>query len=214
MPFDTLKYTRCAVIVHGKSEFHLVRFIYTNLHLSVKIISKDKGRGSIQINGLKELLNKKCHRTLSAFSKEYSVEYDKKEKKLKNFKLFIIMDTDDCSEKNKSEFISGEMFRGHPLQEYIVPIYNITNLEDVMIKAGIMIKRISDSEKGTYYSKIFPINTEPVSNGTLKQIRLFASKIKGVKQTNMLEFVEYCFEQIPDEKLWEEGGEDSKEQIK
>ncbi len=83
-----------------------------------------------------------------------------------------------------------------------------------MIKAGIMIKRISDSEKGTYYSKIFPINTEPVSNGTLKQIRLFASKIKGVKQTNMLEFVEYCFEQIPDEKLWEEGGEDSKEQIK
>ena len=209
-----MPFYKSALIVHGKSEFHLVRFIYTNLHLSVKIISKDKGRGSIQINGLKELLNKKCHRTLSAFSKEYSVEYDKKEKKLKNFKLFIIMDTDDCSEKNKSEFISGEMFRGHPLQEYIVPIYNITNLEDVMIKAGIMIKRISDSEKGTYYSKIFPINTEPVSNDTLKQIRLFASKIKGVKQTIMLEFVEYCFEQIPDEKLWEEGGEDSKEQIK
>lgn len=58
MPFDTLKYTRCAVIVHGKSEFHLVRFIYTNLHLPVKIISKDKGRGSIQINGLEDLLNK------------------------------------------------------------------------------------------------------------------------------------------------------------
>lgn len=53
MPFDILKYTRCAVIVHGKSEFHLVRFVYTNLHLPVKIISKDKGKGSIQINGLK-----------------------------------------------------------------------------------------------------------------------------------------------------------------
>ena len=124
------------------------------------------------------------------------------------------MDTDDCSEEVKKLYISGEMFKGHPLQEYIVPIYNIANLEDVMIKSGIMIKRIPDSEKGTYYSKIFPINTEPVSNDTLKQIRLFASKIKGVKQTNMLEFVEYCFEQIPDEKLWEEGGEDSKEQIK
>lgn len=214
MPFDTLKYTRCAVIVHGKSEFHLVRFIYTNLHLPVKIISKDKGRGSIQINGLEDLLNKKCFKSLSTFSKEYSVEYDKKEKKLKNFKLFIIMDTDDCSEKIKNEFVSGEMFRGHLLQEYIVPIYNITNLEDVMIKAGIMIKRISDSEKGTYYNKIFPINTEPVSNDTLKQIRTFASKIKGVKQTNMLEFVEYCFEQVPNEKLWEEGGKDTKEQIK
>ena len=39
---------------------------------------------------------------------------------------------------------------------------------------------------------------------------MFASKIKDVKQTNMLEFVEYCFEQIPNEKLREEGAEDSK----
>ncbi len=206
MPFDTLKYTKCAVIVHGKSEFQLIRFIYTNLHLPVKIISKDKGKGSIQINGLKDFLNKKQFRTLSGFANEYSVEYVKKDKKLKNFKLFIIMDTDDCSERSKNEYVSGEMFREHPLQEYIVPIYNITNLEDVMIKAGIMIKRIPDSEKGAYYSKIFPINTEPLSSDTLRQIRLFASKIKGVKQTNMLEFIEYCFEQIPNEKLWEEGG--------
>lgn len=205
MPFDTLKYTKCAVIVHGKSEFQLIRFIYTNLHLPVKIISKDKGKGSIQINGLKDFLNKKQFRTLSGFANEYSVEYVKKDKKLKNFKLFIIMDTDDCSERSKNEYVSGEMFREHPLQEYIVPIYNITNLEDVMIKAGIMIKRIPDSEKGAYYSKIFPINTEPLSSDTLRQIRLFASKIKGVKQTNMLEFIEYCFEQIPNEKLWEEG---------
>lgn len=205
MPSDVLQYTKCAVIVHGKSEFLLTRYIYTNLHLPVKIISKDKGRGSIQINGLKELLNKKSFKTLSTFAKEYSVEYDKKGKQLRNFKLFIIMDTDDCSEKARKEYISGEMFRGHPLYKYIIPIYNIANLEDVMIKAGIMIKRIPNSEKGTYYSKIFPINTEPVSNDTLKQIRTFASKIKGVQQTNMLEFVEYCFKQIPNENLWEEG---------
>lgn len=121
MPFDTLRYTKCAVIVHGKSEFHLVRFIYTNLHLPVKIISKDKGKGSIQINGLKEFLNKKHFKTLSAFANEYSVEYDKKAKELKNFRLFIIMDTDDCSEVMKQEYISGELFRGHPLRKYIVP---------------------------------------------------------------------------------------------
>lgn len=201
MPFDTLKYTKCAVIVHGKSEMHLVQFIYTNLHLPVKIISKNKGRESIQINGLRDFLNKRYFRTLSTFANEYSVEYDKKTKKLKNFKLFIIMDTDDCSERVKAEYISGEMFRGHPLQEYIVPIYNIKNLEDVMIKADIMTKRIPDSQKGTYYSKIFPINTEPVSVDTLFQIRTFASKIKGLQQTNLLVFVEYCFEQIPNETL-------------
>lgn len=210
MPCDTLRYTRCVVIVHGKSELHLTKFIYTNLHLPVKIISEHKGRGSIQINGLKDYLSKKTFENLSVFAKEYMIEYDKKTRKLKNFKLFIIMDTDDCSEEIKKEYVSGEMFRGHPLQEYIVPIYNIANLEDVMIKAGITTKRIPDLKKGIYYSKIFPINTEPVSSDTLEQIRTFASKIKNVKQTNMLEFIEYYFAQIPNEKLWEEGGQKPK----
>lgn len=210
MPCDTLRYTRCAVIVHGKSELHLVKFVYTNLHLPVKIISENKGRGSIQINGLKDYLSKRAFVNLSVFAKEYLIEYDKKARKLKNFKLFIIMDTDDCSEEIKKEYISGELFKGHPLQEYIVPVYNLDNLEDVMIKAGIMTKRILDSQKGTYYSKIFPINTEPLSSDTLKQIRTFASKIKNVKQTNMLEFIEYCFEQIPNENLWEKGGQKPK----
>ena len=56
MSHDTLNYTRCAVIVHGKSEFALVKYIYTNLHLPVKIIAKDKGRGSIQINDYQNIL--------------------------------------------------------------------------------------------------------------------------------------------------------------
>ena len=55
--------------------------------------------------------------------------------------------------------------------------------------------------KGTYYNKIFPINTEPLSVDTMNQVREFAKKIKDVKQTNMLELVEYCFEQLS-ESLW------------
>lgn len=200
MPSNSLNYTKAAVIVHGKSEFHIVRYIYTNLHLSVKIIAENKGRSSIQINGLKDYLNKKPFRSLSAFAEEYSVEYDRKRKKLNNFKLFIIMDTDDCSDKMKEEYITKSLFKNHPLEEYIVPIYNISNLEDVMIKAGIMVERISNSEKGNYYSKVFPINTDPVSLDTVKQIQLFANKIKNVKETNMLEFVNYCMDQISDMK--------------
>ena len=80
MPHNALNYTKCAVIVHGKSEFALVKYIYTNLHLPVKIIAKDKGRGSIQINGLSEYLRKKQFRTLMEFANEYSVEYDRKTK--------------------------------------------------------------------------------------------------------------------------------------
>ena len=205
MSLSSLNYTKGAVIVHGKSEFQLVRFIYTNLHLPIKIIAENKGKNSIQINGLKGFLKKKVFQSLSAFANEYSVEYDRKRKKLNNFKLFIIMDTDDCSEKMKEAYVTGSLFKDHPLREYIVPIYNISNLEDVMMKAGIMVKRISDSEKGTYYNRIFPINTEPVSIDTIRQIQIFANRIKNVKETNMLEFVNYCMEQIPEAKLWEEG---------
>ena len=207
MSHNALYYTKCAVIVHGKSEFTLVKYIYTNLHLPVKIIAKDKGRGSIQINGLSEYLRKKQFRTLKEFANEYSVEYDRKTKILKNFKLFIIMDTDDCDELTKSKYMTGELFEGHPLQEYIVPLYNVSNLEDVMLKAGIMVKRIPAAQKGSYYTKIFPINTEPLSINTVNEVRTFAEKIKDIKETNMLMFVEYCFQQMLGETLWEKTGE-------
>ncbi len=94
-------YTKCLVIVHGKSEYDLVRYIYTNLHLNLKIIAKDKGRESIQINGLKTLFTKSSFLSLSKFSKEYGIEYDKKSKVLKDFRLFVIMDTDDCKNQSK-----------------------------------------------------------------------------------------------------------------
>ena len=139
MPNNSFNYTRCAVIVHGKSEFALVRYICTNLHLPVKIISKDKGRGSIQINGLTDFLSKKQFKSLKTFADEYSVEYDKKMKKLIKFKLFIIMDTDDCNENTRNKYISGSLFDGHLLKDYIIPLYNISNLEDIMLKAGIMV---------------------------------------------------------------------------
>lgn len=196
MAHNSLNYTRCAVIVHGKSEYSLVRYIYTNLHLPVKVIAKDKGKSSIQINGLKNMLSKKPFKSLKEMANEYAIEYDKKSKSLKNFKLFIIMDTDDCDDDTKRKYISGELFKGHPLEDYIVPIYNNSNLEDVMLKAGIMVKRIEDSQKGTYYSRIFPINTDPISADTLNQVRVFASKLNGIKETNMLCFIEYCFGQI------------------
>ena len=190
------QYKKAAVIVHGKSERFLASYIYTNLHLPVVIIDKDKGRNSIQINGLKKILSSKPFNSLKSFAEEYDVEYDKKEKKLRNFKLFIIMDTDDCSDKTREEYISGRLFESSCLKDYIVPIFNSPNLENVMIKAGIMAKRIPDSQKGSYYSKIFPINQNPFSNDTLDQIRLLSGKLENIKETNLLEYVHYCLSLI------------------
>ena len=202
MPRSAPCYKKGIVIVHGKSKRHLVRHVYTNLHLPLVLIARDKGKSSIQINGLLEYMNRKCKcRSLKTFAEEHSIEYDRKNKILKNFKLFTIMDTDDCEEETRKKYISGELFRGHPLAEYIVPIYNSPNLEEIMIRAEIMTRRIRDSEKGTYYSKIFPLNTEPMSVETIHQVRIFASKLKGIRQSNLMEFMEYCFELLPDINL-------------
>ena len=185
------QYKKAAVMVHGKSERYLASYIYTNLHLPVVIIDKNKGRNSIQINALKNILSSKPYNNLKSFADEYSVEYDRKEKALKNFKLFIIMDTDDCSEKTREDYISGKLFENSCLKEYIVPIFNSPNLEEVMIKSGIMTKKIQDSQKGSYYSKIFPINQDPFSNDTLDQIRLFLKRLENVKETNLQAYIYY-----------------------
>lgn len=193
MPPKSIKYTKVGVIVHGKSELLFAQYICTNLHLKKAIISENGGKGSIQINGLlKGYLNKSPFNNLKKFAQEYDVEYDKKTKQLNNFKLFIIMDTDDCTEDVAETFISGKMFEGHVLAPYIVPIYNKSNIEDVLVKAKIMSKKIHDNEKGSYYTKIFPINKDRLSMDTLAQINEFDGKIRGLQETNMSEFINYC----------------------
>ncbi|MBQ9111061.1 MAG: hypothetical protein IJY06_06830 [Oscillospiraceae bacterium] len=195
-------YLKAVVIVHGKSELDIVKYITSNLHLNIKPDSKDNGTHSIQITSLiKEHLNKKPFSTMNNFLKEYDVETTGtgKNKKLVNFKLFIIMDTDDCTEQQKQDFISGAMFEGHWLAPYIVPVYSITNLEDVMVESGIMTKRIKCDDKGSYYSKIFPINKKPLSNDTIAEIKTFRDRLaKSVKKkhTNLPDFIEYCLENI------------------
>ncbi|MDE6419423.1 MAG: hypothetical protein K2K87_02720 [Lachnospiraceae bacterium] len=170
----------------------MAKYIYTNLRLPFEIISKHNGRNSIQINGLKGLLGKDSFSSMSKFASKYNIEYDRKKKQFINFKLFIIMDTDDCSEEAKQAYISGGMFDGHWAKDYIVPIYNINNLEDVMHKSGIMTKRIENKEKGNYYSRIFPINTDPPTKESMAQIKSFREKLSKVKETNMTELIDYC----------------------
>lgn len=197
MPPYGINYTQCVVIVHGKSELSMVQYIKSNLHLPIKMYSKSnggKGGSSIQIDGLLGVLNSGNFKTFSKFINEYGVEYDKKSKVLKNFKLFTIMDTDDCSDISKENYINGKMFESHWLKPYIIPIYNINSIEDVMIKAGIMVKRIRDSDKGKFYSKIFPINQKPLSFDTVNEVRTLRDSLTKIKETNLCDFINFCLE--------------------
>ncbi len=191
---ERLNYLKGIVICHGKSEVFLAKFVCSNLHLNIKTYSKKNGANSIQINSLKSLLNTSPFKSFTEFKKEYEVSVTGRgeSRKINNFKLFIIMDTDDCSDDERKKFITKEQFKGHWLYDYIVPIYNITNLEDVMQQSNIMTKRIKSTEKGEYYSKVFPINTKPVCDDTISQVKILKSRIAGNKNTNLTEFIDYC----------------------
>lgn len=191
-----INYLKGLAICHGKSEVCMVKYIGTNLHLNVRQFSKNNGRNSIQITGLMTILNSYPFDSIRSLSKEYTVEVSGKgaNRKINGFKLFIIMDTDDCTSEQKRDFVSKQMFKGHWLFDYIVPVYNNPKLEDVLVQSGVITKKIKDSEKGTFYEKIFPINKKPFSDDTLLEVTSFKQKIQNNKNTNMELFVDYCLE--------------------
>ena len=103
------------------------------------------------------------------------------------------MDTDNCSKEVRENFINKSMFKGHWLYDYIVPIYNIEKLEDVLEKAGIKYAK-TKTEKGNYV-KIFPKDHKKIiANQDIKDIEEFEQKLEKVNNTNMDSFIKYCLE--------------------
>ena len=140
----SIHYTKAVVICHGKSEYQISRYISTNLRLPVKLHSKDKGKHSIQIPGLMQELSTSIFANIKTFSEYFNVEV--KSRCLENFKLFTFMDTDDCSQIQKSDYISGKMFSDHWLSDYIVPIYDNPDLENVLFSCGLIPKIFNRNE--------------------------------------------------------------------
>lgn len=191
---ERLYYTNGIVICHGKTEWCLARHISSKLHLRIKTYARDNGEHSIQITALNSVLNHYPFNSMNNLVNEYDVDTIGRgtSRTLKNFRLFIVMDTDDCTEEQKCAFISKEMFKSHWLYDYIVPIFNSPKIEDVFTKAKVISRTIKNSEKGTYYQKIFPINSKPFSDDTLLEVRTLKEKLQSVKSTNLSEFIDYC----------------------
>lgn len=187
-------YLKAIAIVHGKSEKQICDYIKSNLRLRIEVVSKEKGEKSIQINSLKHILGDFRFNSFESFISFYDdveVLKDKKEKRLSSsFKIFIIMDTDDCTESEKQQFISKEMFRKHWAYEYIVPIYDSPDLENVMVKAGIKFEK-KGVERKKEYIRIFPTDKKyKVGEGV--ELQKFAKDLKKVKETNLDLFVDFC----------------------
>ena len=137
--------------------------------------------------------------TLDNFKNTYKDDLEIKDNEIiidKDFKIFIIMDTDDCkNNEEKNNFINKNMFKNYWGYKYILPIYNITNLEDVLIKAKIIDKNtIKNKKDKKNYIKIFPITKQDIESD-VKQIEEFYQKLLKVKNiSNMHEFIKFCLD--------------------
>ena len=97
------------------------------------------------------------------------------------------MDTDDCNESQKKSFKNKSMFKEHWLYDYIVPIYNDSNLEEVLVDAGIKFQK-NGNERKSEYPKVFPMN----GISDVEGIKKFGKCLKNSKKTNMEEFINFC----------------------
>lgn len=186
-------YCRALVITHGASEYQIASYIKRNLRIPLEIAGRDNGKHSIQINGLAAWL-KKYYPTQSDFVDKYpNVEVEGKS--IKDFVVFTVMDTDDCSppmllEKYKNKLL----FNDHWMKKYICPIYNTPSLEHILFNVGIIDKMLSDNEKMRTYRKIFPLDkNNPIQTG-LTEITTFRDKIGESKNTNFNKFIDYCID--------------------
>ena len=188
-----LSYLKGLVICHGKSEKLICDFIKSNLRIQIEIDSDKKGKKSIQITSIMKFLSGEKYKNIASFKNKFDdIEQIKDKKKLPSyFKIFIIMDTDDCNENQKKFFKDKSMFKEHWLYDYIVPIYNDSNLEEVLVDAGIKFQK-SGNERKTEYPKVFPMN----GISDVEGIKKFGKALGNSKKTNMEEFINFCLELI------------------
>lgn len=187
-----LNYTKAVVIVHGKSEKQICQHIKNKLRLKMEIYSDKNGEKAIQITSLKNTLNNKIFKSFKNFIQIYEdVKLTKDEKNIDDeFKIFIIMDTDDCTERQKQDFINKEMFKEHWAYKHIVPIYNIPELESVLAMAKIPFTKTGNKRKKEYI-KLFP--TDPKYKKTDEiQIKELQNTLKKQNNTNLNEFLDFC----------------------
>ncbi len=183
-----LHYLKAIIICHGASEYYIAKHIKSNLRLKIEVDGKDNGKHSIQINSILNFLNTVPYKSKTDFIKKF--KHDLPNSTINSeFKIFIIMDTDDeeLTSNDIKNFKNKDMFKGHWTYDYIVPIYNTQNLEDVLLKAKIIDKTFEDKKE---YDKIFSVNNN-ASIEDIEQIQNMYNILKPITDTNMDILLEY-----------------------
>jgi hypothetical protein len=90
------------------------------------------------------------------------------------------------------------MFKDHWLCDYIVPILNNPNLEEVLYDVGLIDNKYKGKDKMRNYSSIFPISCNKLDVDAVEAVEAFSKTLRKTRKTNMYIFTEYCVSLVKD----------------
>lgn len=188
-------YTKALVIVHGKSEYDIMRHIKSKLRIPIELYAKNSGERSIEILSVMQILNSSNFKTKNNFLREYpKIEVDKKGNPV-NFKVFVVVDVDFNQQNDVERYVDKTMFKNHWLCDYIVPILNNNNLEEVLNDLGFTAAKKNKEKKK--YKQIFPVERGKQDIDTVRSLQ---AAFRNSRKSNFIELLDYCMENCPNFK--------------
>ena len=175
--------TNFITICHGKSEVILAKWITKETRVHIDVDSRNGGNNSVMINSLLEFMKENGYYDSSRLKKRYpNIEY-RNRKGFKDLRIFIIMDVDN-DERSVHEYLSKEMFKDCPLKDYIIPIINRRDLDDVFRSIGFEIDRNNKPE--SYRELLNDVD-----------IDYLLELLRGCEATNLDEMIEEVLKHDP-----------------
>jgi hypothetical protein len=118
----------------------------------------------------------------SSFQKEFSHDPIKCGKKgFEDFQIYFVMDVDQATTRQVSDFLSKATFKNHWSFAYVRPILSRPNLDVVTEKAGYSIDR---ANKGNSYGRI-------MDQVSLENLPQFSAQFKAIQATNISNLIDY-----------------------
>ena len=147
--------THCVIICHGKSEYLFFTTIKRILKTPIEIDGDKNGGKSVQIRSIPHFLQRQDYKDFPSFTRKGAVgQYACVNHRAlsSDFKIFFVMDLDDCPENEGSAFIDKSMFQKHWSYPHVMPIYCHPNIEAVFEELGYFPTTRNKTE---YYTSLF-----------------------------------------------------------
>ncbi len=89
------------------------------------------------------------------------------------------------------KYKNKEMFSSLWSKDYIIPIWNNKNFDEVCLEVGLIDRIPSHKEKGVVYAKVF----RATDKDNIQRIKELRDLFKKSRNTNLDKLIDYCLKQ-------------------